>query len=105
VKLSVQSMIDNARLLNPADNPKLFKSIWLRMANGENIYAVEIIIDQNQGVVFAKAESGNSWHHLPLDQWVGFEIEMKRSDSWFKDAVTLPAVIAKLTKEKAIAAA
>src|SRR5438477_12117656 len=90
-------------LANPADKfaAKRIKVIGLRQANSDILLVDEVIVEREQGTIYAKADERDTWHMLPIAELVGIEVELKDPKvSWFNDALTLPAIIAKLQVEQ-----
>lgn len=93
-------------LLNPAEPPAKgkIKEICLRQKNGDSLFVDQVMVDLPLGMIYAKSTSDEPvWHMVPIDQLVGLEVGYHYDPgikAWFKDAPTLPDVIAKLVLEQ-----
>lgn len=96
-------LIDAIKVLNPADEVanKRIKELCLRQRNGDSVFVDAVLVEQTEGMIYARASGRAVWHMLPVSELVGFEAELRNAkDTWHKDALTLPAIIRKLQGEQ-----
>ncbi len=103
MKSTTYELLDAIKLLDPAEQGRLFESMALRLSNGETVFVKAIQVEGT--MLYAKAEDRAVFHMIPLETLIGFEIQILPKNTWFADAQTLPAIIAKLRAEAKKAAA
>lgn len=98
-------LVSALQVLNPAAAPAKgrIEHICLRQENGDSLFVSQVIVEAELGMIYAKSTSDSPiWHMVPISELVGLEVELCNDGgikAWFKDAPTLPEIIAKLRLE------
>lgn len=99
MKSTSYSILDAIQLLDPYRKPTLFSSLALRLSNCETLFVKNITVDGQ--LIYAWGGDQTTQHMIPIDTVVGYEVGLKDPKAaWFKDAATLPAILAKRTAEE-----